>query len=836
VYVFFFHCQSPSAFARSHSAGQAARAIRQWKNFAIFVYDVPMQEREHNNIPTIIVVLGATGDLMAKKIIPSILHLYAEDKIPSQFKVVGFARRPLTDTAFRKHVASVVSGFTEHGCIDRHPQEFLDLFSYHAGDFSDPEAYRGLKSRLQAIDDAWGVCTNKVYYLAVPPEQFLPIFKGLAATGLNKPCGGNFGWTRLLVEKPFGHDLQSAERLESLLSEFFVEEQIYRIDHYLAKELIQGILHFRFSNNLLETSWSNRDIEKIEIRLLESIGVEERGAFYESVGALRDVGQNHLLEMLAVITMDAPASMQTEHVRRKRFELLETLKPWTTLTLKHDTFRAQYDGYRSIRGVDPRSAVETYFKAKTELNHPAWKGVPITLEAGKRCPQARKEIVVTFKHPPNCLMCSAQRHVQNRVIFALEPEEKISIHFWTKKSGYEQMLEERAFDFSVFKKVAKEKYVAEYSKLLYACVLGDQALFVSGDEVRTQWKFADPIERAWSRNLVPLHRYKPDTDEMMEAAAYLGAPAAQATLRREIAIIGLGKMGANMARRMMEKGWRVTGYNRSPGIVHELSREGLIPALSLNEVVEKLPSPRIIWLMVPAGKTVDEVLFGPTGLVRLLKRGDIIIDGGNSYFKDTVARSKKLRRHGIRFMDCGTSGGPRGARTGACLMIGGKQEDFDAIEPLFEDFAGPNAYQFFPGAGAGHFVKMVHNGIEYGMMQAIAEGFALMRKTPWKLDLSRIADVYNHGSVIESRLIGWLRDAFQIFGQDLQPVSGSVKQLGEGAWTVKTAKEKKLAAKVIESALKFRYDSEKNPSYTGKIVSALRNRFGGHAVEQKPKE
>ncbi|OIO53237.1 hypothetical protein AUJ46_05165 [Candidatus Peregrinibacteria bacterium CG1_02_54_53] len=794
-----------------------------------------MKKNSHNNIPTIIVVLGATGDLMAKKIVPSLLHLSAEDKIPNKFKVVGFARRELSNEAFRERIAEIVAVHREHHRSDHHSQAFLDLFAYHSGDFSDVGAFRGLKAKLKAIDTEWGVCTNKVYYLAVPPEKFDPIFRGLGATGLNKPCGGAFGWTRMLVEKPFGHDLVSAEKLEKLLARYFKEEQIYRIDHYLAKELIQGISYFRFSNNLLESSWSNRDIEKIEIRLLESIGVEERGSFYESVGALRDVGENHLLEMLAAITMDAPVSMHIEELHARRAELMNTLKPWTLKEIQGNTFRAQYEGYRSIRGVSSDSTAETYFKLRTELLHPAWQGVPIYFEAGKRCPEARKEIVVTFKHPSTCLMCTREHHIQNRVVFALEPEEKISIHFWTKKSGYEHTLVERTFDFFVHQRTSRMKYVEEYSKLLFACILGDQTVFLSGDEVRAQWKFADPVVDAWKKNVVPLHTYKPDSSEMIEAAAHIGVPP-KATVSKEMAIVGLGKMGANMSRHMMEKGWRVVGYNRSPEITKELAKEGLVPAMSLEETVQKLPSPRLIWLMIPAGKAVDDILFGTTGLTRLLKRGDIIVDGGNSYYKDTVFRAKKLRRLGIRFLDCGTSGGPNGARTGACLMIGGDKKDFLEIEMLFKDFAVPNGYQFFSGAGAGHFVKMVHNGIEYGMMQALGEGFALMKKAPFRLDLTRVADVYNHGSVIESRLVGWLQEALQLYGQDLKPVSGSVQQLGEGAWTVKTAKEMKVAVKVIEDALRFRYHSEKHPSYTGRIVAALRNRFGGHAVEAKRKK
>ena len=234
--------------------------------------------------------------------------------------------------------------------------------------------------------------------------------------------------------------------------------------------------------------------------------------------------------------------------------------------------------------------------------------------------------------------------------------------------------------------------------------------------------------------------------------------------------------------------------------------------------------------MVPAGKPVDDMLFGPDGLVHHLKRGDIIIDGGNSFYKDTILRAKRLAKKGIHLFDVGTSGGPRGALHGACLMIGGNAKVFEELRPLFRDLSNGTAYQFFSGTGAGHFVKMVHNGIEYGMMQAIAEGFALLKKAHFKLDLTEVASIYNNGSVIESRLTKWLEKAFLEHGNDLKAITGSVAQTGEGAWTAATAKALKIATPIIEGSVKFRKQSEKKPSYTGKVLSALRGQFGGHAT------
>jgi 6-phosphogluconate dehydrogenase len=300
-------------------------------------------------------------------------------------------------------------------------------------------------------------------------------------------------------------------------------------------------------------------------------------------------------------------------------------------------------------------------------------------------------------------------------------------------------------------------------------------------------------------------------------------------MTKELAILGLGKMGGNMAKRMVEQGWRTVGWNRTTAVALELAKDGIEPATSLDEVVSKLAGPRIIWLMLPAGAPVDDALFGPEGIAAKLSAGDIVIDGGNSFFKDAKPRAEKLAAMGIKYLDCGTSGGPGGARTGACLMIGGDRSAFEQIEQLFRDFALPGGYQFFDGHGAGHFVKMVHNGIEYGMMQAIAEGFEVMKKSDYNLDLMRVTDIYNHGSVIESRLVGWLQSGYKAYSTELTDITSTVAHTGEGAWTVQTAKEMGIPVPIIEGSLEFRKQSKQNPSYTGKVLSTLRNQFGGHA-------
>ena len=296
--------------------------------------------------------------------------------------------------------------------------------------------------------------------------------------------------------------------------------------------------------------------------------------------------------------------------------------------------------------------------------------------------------------------------------------------------------------------------------------------------------------------------------------------------KQTIGYIGLGKMGFNMVERLLEKGYDVIAYNRSPEPVKEIEKKGAKGAYTLEDLVSALPAPRVIWIMV-SHNAVDAVL---SELVPLLSEGDTIIDGGNCFYEDTIRRGKELEKSRINFMDAGVSGGPNGARNGAAIMAGGKKEVHEKFQNLFVDLSAPQAAHYMGDVGSGHFVKMVHNGIEYGMMQSIAEGFAVLKNAPFHLDLEHVSRVYQNKSVIDSRLISWLVNAYKEFGPDLAGVSGTVAHSGEGQWTVETAKKLGVSTKVIEDSLQFRIDSTNNPSYTGQVLTALRNQFGGHSL------
>ena len=457
------------------------------------------------NIPTVFIIFGATGDLMAKKIAPALFHLYINGKFPHLFKIIAFSRRNLNLEDFQEHIRGILKSQKGKKIKNEDIEAFLGFFLYRQGDFEKVDAYNELAVSLGRIDDEWKACSNKLFYLAVPPSNYRSIFEHLKSSGLTLPCGPDEGWTRVIVEKPFGRNSQSALELDMLLGNLFKEEQIYRIDHYLGKDMLQNILSFRFNNDLFEDSWNSQQIEKIEIKFLEDFGIEGRSVFYDGVGALRDVGQNHMLQMLAFVTMDKPDSFTAEDVRQKRAETLNKLIPLNKEGVKKLTFRGQYSGYKQIEGVGKDSSTETYFKVVAMLSTKRWESVPIILEAGKNLIQ-KKEIIVTFKHKTPCL-CPAGTHYQNRILFTLEPKEGITIEFWSKKPGLDFVMEKQKLAFLFRDQRKKVQYVEEYEKLLLDCIAGNQLLFVSTEEVQAMWNFIDPIIDMWEKNEVPLEQY-----------------------------------------------------------------------------------------------------------------------------------------------------------------------------------------------------------------------------------------------------------------------------------------------------------------------------------------
>jgi glucose-6-phosphate 1-dehydrogenase len=781
-----------------------------------------MTDEAQTTLPTVLVIFGATGDLTRRKLVPALWHLYRNKQLPALFQVVGFSRQDLSDEDWQKQVRDILeeSQVGEGAKLS----EFIRLFSYRAGVFEDPNGYEKLATLLGKQDKQWHTCANKLFYLAVPPQFYSTIFDNLAASGLTEPCGPDEGWTRVIVEKPFGKDLETAQELDAKLGRLFKEEQIYRIDHYLGKETTRNILAFRFSNTFLDPSWNNRSIASMHVHFPEQAGIQGRGEFYDGIGALRDVGQNHMLQLLALFLMENPGAFDAESIRRERTKVLEALESLDDQDIVRRTVRGHYQGYRQIEGVAPDSKTETYFRVQTEVNLPRWRGMPIFLESGKALDQSKFEITVQFRHHTPCL-CPSGQHYTNVLRYRVQPDEGVFMSFWVKKPGPKMDIEEKEFAFDYHQAYQKEEFVDAYVKLLLDAIAGDQTLFVSTDEITASWRFIDPIVRAWFKDAVPLVEYKAGSTRD-QVAAKIPAPVLG---HKDIGYVGLGKMGQNMVARLIEHQWNVVATDPIRQARAKTKAQGAKIVSSASAVIKSLAPPRLIWLMIPH-QAVDEVL---KEILPLLKEGDTVVDGGNSFYKKSVARAALLAKKKVHFLDVGVSGGPSGARTGACLMVGGERQVYKMHTGLFNDLSAAGGYDYMGEAGAGHFVKMVHNGIEYGMMQAIGEGFAVMRKSGQGLNLERVANLFNHRSVIESRLVGWLKDAYDQYGPELRQVSGTVAHSGEGQWTVEAAKELGVPVPIIEGALQLRMASQKRPSYTGQVLSALRHQFGGHDVKKQ---
>lgn len=435
------------------------------------------------NKPTILVLFGATGDLVARKLIPSLYLLYKGGYLPEKMHVIGFSRRDWSDSDFKDYVAQdIMQGKADH--------KFLEIFSYVSGTFQDLEAYKSLDAAVMDLDKKWNVCASKLYYLAVPPEFYLDIFENLAQSDLAE--------TRVIVEKPFGKDLATSKALDAKLATLFDENQIYRVDHYLGKEVLQNMLYFRFSNNLLENNWDNSLIEQIDISFFEEDGVKGRGSFYDGIGALRDVGQNHMLQMLALTTMSDPLEFTTENIRENRAKILESLKILSSEEIKTNAIRGQCDDYTKEEGVANDSTTETYFKIQAFLDNNKWYDVPITLEGGKYLDKTDKKVIVTFRGK-----------YKNKVIFDLDgPDVGVYIELYVKKPGLTNELEKRVFALPLCEDLEICKPANAYELLLLECIEGNQAFFVSTQEVNAAWEFVDPIIRAWQKNLVPLQKYE----------------------------------------------------------------------------------------------------------------------------------------------------------------------------------------------------------------------------------------------------------------------------------------------------------------------------------------
>lgn len=455
--------------------------------------------------PCVMVIFGATGDLTHRKLLPALYNLALEHPLPAGFSVVGFARRPYNDEVFRGQALDSINAYSRQKPVN--PQvwdSFASGIFYLQSDFHQPEGYEKLANLLNRLDQERGTGGNRIFYLSTPPSQYPEIIQQLGAAGLNR---NRKGWTRIIIEKPFGHDLASARELNRQIGKVFREEQIYRIDHYLGKETVQNILVFRLANGIFEPIWNRRYVDHVQITVAENIGIEGRSAYYEESGAIRDMIQNHMLQLLTLVAMEPPIAFDANAVRDEKVKVLHALQPITGRD--GSTIRAQYGpgwvggqqvpGYLEEKGVAPNSATETYVALKVFVDNWRWAGVPFYLRTGKHLPKRVTEIAIQFKTAPLMLFKrnDTQGQVEPNVLtLRIQPDEGISLKFGAKVPGTDLQIRSVNMDFFYGSSFVRAQPEA-YERLLLDCMLGDSTLFTRRDEVEAAWTFVQGILDEW---------------------------------------------------------------------------------------------------------------------------------------------------------------------------------------------------------------------------------------------------------------------------------------------------------------------------------------------------
>ncbi len=472
-----------------------------------------------------LVIFGATGDLTHRKLIPALYHLSVENALPSNFRVIGFARREKTDEAFREELGVTTRKFSRTSVDDEKWKNFAQSISYHRSEFHDLNGYCELAKKLHEENKTVGKPNNRLFYLAVAPDQIEIILHNLKESGLNNPGAGS--WARVIVEKPFGVDTATATHLNELVHEAFPEQSTYRIDHYLGKETAQNIMVLRFANTIFESIWNSNHIHHVQITAAESLGVEGRAGYYDKSGALRDMVQNHLLQLLTLTAMEPPVSMSADAVRDEKLKVLRSLRPLKGEDVFKNVVRGQYEeglvggvpvmAYRKEEGVAPHSTTETYVALRIAIDNWRWAGVPFFIRAGKRLPKACTEIAVFFKSVPPILFSTLGHKLdQNVLIIRIQPDEGISLSMSAKTPGSMLQIQPVKMNFQYGTAFEKQNPEA-YERLLLDAMNGDATLFARSDEVVAAWKFIDGIEEAWQQSNQDLCFYQSGTSGPEEA-------------------------------------------------------------------------------------------------------------------------------------------------------------------------------------------------------------------------------------------------------------------------------------------------------------------------------
>lgn len=451
--------------------------------------------------PAIIVIFGITGDLAQRYLLPALYHLIKEGLLHDKTEIIGTSRREISVEEMlsdAKLCASEPDGVCDPAAL----QAMRDHFRMVRLDPTNDEDYAELLQTMNSLEDTEGVCMNRLYYLSIPPQVYGPVIRHMSAKGLNGSCQHGNASSRLLIEKPFGYDTASARQLIETMSHGFSEEQIFRIDHYLAKETVQNILTFRFQNPIFEALWNREHIERIEISASEAIGIEGRAQFYEPLGALRDFIQSHLLQLLAIVTMDRPEAMDSRRIHASKQSLLEHIGAVPAANVDGHAVRGQYEGYRNEVN-NPGSTTETFAGLRLFIDSPRWEGVPLVLWTGKKLAEKRTEVAVRFK--------SRAQETTNYLRLRIQPNEGIELDLVAKKPGFDTELQPTAMDFSYQQNFGGHAHPDAYERVLVDAVRGDRTLFATGEEVMQAWRIVQPVLDAWSRPDSSLPEYRSGT-------------------------------------------------------------------------------------------------------------------------------------------------------------------------------------------------------------------------------------------------------------------------------------------------------------------------------------
>jgi glucose-6-phosphate 1-dehydrogenase len=473
--------------------------------------------------PCAVVIFGVSGDLSKRKLIPALYNLTASGALPDKFSVVGITRGGATEEELKERFRESTSQFGRQKPLDPAVwNRFASAMSFVSGNIDDAAAYPALKEALSEIDRQRGTKGNRIFYLATPPELFPVVLKNLAQSGLIYPASDSSPkkpWSRVVIEKPFGRDVESARALNRLVGECLDESQTFRIDHYLGKETVQNILVFRYGNSLFEPLWNRKYIDHVEITAAERIGVEKRGRFYDNTGVLRDIVQNHLLQVLALCAMEPPVSFGADDVRNEKVQLLRSLRPITGEAVPHEVVRAEYRGYRQEEGVSFDSRTPTYVALKVMIDNWRWQGVPFYLRAGKKLAAQVTEVSIHFQPVPSYLFPHKQgcQEVEPNVLtLRIQPDEGISLRFVAKIPGDHLSVGNVQMNMSYADTFGRSLSEA-YERLLLDCMRGDATLFARRDEVDEAWRFVTPILEAWEHDPSAVPTYEPGSAGPREA-------------------------------------------------------------------------------------------------------------------------------------------------------------------------------------------------------------------------------------------------------------------------------------------------------------------------------